>query len=1005
MKQDFTQIILRKVRCTLLLLCCFIQTMGQAQVPVKGVVQGESELPLPGVNVTVKGTATGTITDIDGRFELTIPSTESALVVSFIGYVTQEIIPGSNSALKITLAPDRLALDEVVVVGYGQRRKSDITGAISTLKGSEIENRAVTRVEQALQGMVPGLNVTNANGQPGSQGVDFKIRGTSTFSGNPVLTIIDGVPSSLDRINPNDVESISVLKDAASAAIYGSRATGGVIIVTTKNGKAGIPKFSYSGIVGIQSPTRYPEKVSVLDHALLLNEARVNDGLPAKYSDAELSEMRSPGFKSYDWEDAMMRQAFQQNHNFSVSGGGERYGYYVSLGYLSQDGIVINSSQKRFNIQVNQNFNVSDKLKFSMKTGVSPSTRIAPPIDGFFNHVAQKPRLHAIKSEDGKWLQHPESAGAGRNPIARISPEGGQELLKGTRFLGNFTMDYTPLSNLTLTGTYGLTSNQDRLRNYQKKITYYKQYSPDEVASYTDFNILTVDNSSNVFQNVNLLASYSKRFGKHQLSVMAGSTAEWYSEFNDFVETRDFLTDELYAISAGSGDRSLWNISGDAADWSLASFISRGNYSYLDKYYIEGIIRRDGSSRFREDIRWGTFPSVSAGWILSQEKFLRNSKVISFLKIRGSWGQVGNQNAGGYYPFANTLVQNSVFFNESPFRGVRPAGAPNPLLTWETKESINLGIEGNLLSGLLEFNLELFKEKTKDILLQLPVPTTFGQMAPVQNAGTVENRGWELELHHRKKINAFSYGVTFQISDATNKVIDMVGTGPRISGNQITEEGRPMNEWYGLKSIGYFQSEGEVADAPFQNAVTSPGDLRFEENGGNPNAITPDDRVRLGRSDSRFPFGIRLNFNYRNFDLLLFGQGVMKGLRQSQGYTAFNFDRDVSTIRTYHLDRWTPETPNARFPKPRNGQLNNVNTQFSSFWLEDASYFRFKNLQLGYTFNGQATGKWKMGPVRIYAGGENLLIITRYLGYDPETTNSAVYPLPKMYNLGINASF
>ncbi len=1005
MKPDFTKKILRKAGVAALCLFCWLHATAQPEKLVRGEVKGEDQLPLPGVNITIKGTTTGTTTDAEGRFELRRPDTDAVLIFSFIGYISKEIRPAGQTFLSVSLEPDLHSLEEVVVVGYGQQRKSNITGAISTVKGGEIENRGVPRLEQALQGMVPGLNISNTNGQPGSDGVAFRIRGISTFSSNPVLTIIDGVPSSLDRVNPNDVESISVLKDAASAAIYGSRASGGVILVTTKSGKAGAPRFSYSGLMGIQSRTRYPEKVSAADHALLMNEARANDGLPAKYTDEEISEMMSPGFKSYDWEEAMMRQALHQNHNFSASGGGDRYSYYISLGYLNQEGIVINSKLERYNIQINQDLNLSKRLKVSIKTGIAPSKRIAPAYTGYFNHIAQKPMLHAIKSEDGKWLQHPESAGAGRNPIARISPEGGQELHRSTRFLGNITMDYSVLPDLTLTGTYGITNTQSRLRNYQKKITYYKQYSPEEVASYTDFNILAINNTADIFQNFNFLANYSKRLNNHNFTVMAGSSAEWYSELNDFVETRDFLTDELYTIDAGTVDRSLWNISGSAREWSLASFISRINYNYLDKYFIEGIVRRDGSSRFREDIRWGTFPSVSAGWVLSQENFLKNSKAISFLKIRGSWGQVGNQNAGGYYPFANTLVQSNVFFNGAPFRGVRPAGAPNPLLTWETKESINLGIEGSLMSGLLEFSLDLFKEKTKDILLELPVPTTFGQAAPVQNAGTVENKGWELELLHRKRFGSFSYGVMFQVSDATNKVIDMVGKSPMIVGNQITEEGRPMNEWYGLRAVGYFQSEEEVANSPFQNAITSPGDLRFQENGGNQNTITPDDRVRLGRSDSRFPFGIRLNFDYRNFDLLIFGQGVMKSLRQSQGYTAFNFDRDVSTVRTYHLDRWTPETPNARFPKPRNGQLNNLNTQFSSFWLEDASYFRMKNLQIGYTFNGKTGAKPGIGPVRIFAGGENLFVLTKYLGYDPETPHSADYPLPKMINLGVNASF
>lgn len=979
-------------------------SIAQDDKLVTGQVTSQDEPEgLPGVSVAIKGTTTGTITDSQGRYSIRVYSAESVLVFSSVGYNSQEIAVGNQNTIDVQLLPDVVSLDEVVVVGYGTQRRSDVTGAISTVGATEIENRAVTNVAQALQGMVPGLNIINTTGQPGAHSMDFNIRGTSTFSSNPVLVIIDGVPSSINYINPSDIESISILKDAASAAIYGSRATGGVILITTKGGKKGAPQVEINSSVGIQSPTRYAPKVSALEHMLAQNEMRANDGGPPKYSDNEIEAARSPGFKEWDWEDFMLSNALQTNHNVSISGGSDAQDYYVSFGYFKQDGIFLNSNYERFSLQLNQNIKATKKLTIGYKIGYTPSTRIAPAAISW-DHIVQTSRLIGIKSDDGKWLTHPERTGDGRNPLYRASEDGGQELFKRNQIVGNFTANYEVIPDLNLTATYGTNSTDSRARVYTKLMTFWDQYNPDQIASTTDWNTLDINNSSSAQQNISLLAKYSKTRGDHRFSLLAGYTAEWFEQVNDRVNTRDFLTDELYVIDAGTSDKTLWNISGGASDWALASVISRATYLYKDRYLLEGAMRYDGSSRFKEDIRWGLFPSASVGWILSEENFLKESRAFDFLKVRGSWGQVGNQNVG-FYPFSSVLSQSSAYFGGTPYRSVTTSGAPNPLLTWETKESVNFGIEGSLFNSLLEFNVELFNEKTKDILLQLPLPTTFGQGEPVQNAGRVDNRGWELALQHRNTIGQLGYGVSVQISDATNKVIDMEGISPRISGNQITEEGRPMNEWYGLKAEGLFQTEEEVQNHSFQNPITSPGDIRYAEKGGDPNTITSDDRVRLGRSDIRYPFGIRLNLTYKNFDFVAFGQGVMHNLIFSKGPIATNFDAESTTIRDYHLDRWSPENPDARFPKHRNNQATLINAQFSSFWLQDASYFRLKQVELGYNIGESVMKKIYVTRARLYVSAENLFVITKYLGFDPEMPNAASYPLPKLVNFGVNLKF
>jgi TonB-linked SusC/RagA family outer membrane protein len=699
----------------------------------------------------------------------------------------------------------------------------------------------------------------------------------------------------------------------------------------------------------------------------------------------------------------MFNNALQTNQNVSISGGSESQTYYASFGYLNQNGIFLNSNYERFNFQFNQNISLTKNLKLKYKISYVPGITISPAVLNW-DMIFQSSKLVGIKTDDGKWLSNSERVGDGRNALYAASKDGGQQVNNDNTILGNISLDYDLMKNVSLNGSYGIVRNQSRSRNYKRKLTFYDQYNPENILSTTDYNILDINNLSNSQHNASLLVNYNKQGKDHNLTALAGVTAEWYEGQNDRVVTKDFLTEDIYVVDGGTRDQALWNISGSASDWALASLVSRVTYSYKGKYLFEAGGRYDGSSRFKKKIRWGFFPSASLGWIISDEDFLKGNHIVSFLKVRASWGQVGNQNVG-LYPFANLLSQTSTYFGGSVFRAVGTEVAPNPLLTWETKESTNLGIEGRLLSGLFEFNLELFTENTKDILLRLPVPTTFGQVAPVQNAGRVDNKGWELELTHRNNVGKFYYGVTLQVSDATNKVIDMKGISPVISGNQITEEGHPMNEWYGIKAVGIFQTAEEVESHSLQNPVTSPGDLKYQENGGDPNTINSEDRVRLGRSDPRYPFGIRLNFNYKNFDFIAFGQGVMFNLIYSRGTASQAFFAEASTIRTYQLDRWSTDNPDARYPKFRNGQAISVNSQFSSFWLENASYFRLKQLEIGYKISENLLRKVKLERIRIFLSAQDLFVFTKYLGYDPEKPNAASYPLPKLISAGVNINF
>jgi TonB-linked SusC/RagA family outer membrane protein len=833
------------------------------------------------------------------------------------------------------------------------------------------------------------------------------------------LTIVDGVPSSIGQVNPANIESISVLKDASSAAIYGARAAGGVILITTKTGSQGKTRVSYDNYVGVQHATRLPEKVTAFEHATLFREAELNDNPNTQvftFTEEDLERYSSPEWEDYDWYDAIYDPAVQTQHNISFSGGSENYDYYLSLGYLYQDGIAINTGYDKLNLQLNQNIKLGEKLRLGFKGSLISGERTAPSETNYpggpprglgtmlafsyawGNHVP-------LKTENGDWTV---SEGTQPNQVGINSEEGGQQILKSKRLLGNISLDYLITDDLKLTGMYGANWVQSRQRDFSTRMNFYNPDDPEVVQWVVAPNALMVQNASNIYQNAQFLASYEKSISSHDFSVLAGYTREWSYQDEEGVGRRDFLTDNIYAVSAGSTDPLNWSTSGTMSDWALSSFIGRINYSFNDRYLAEAAVRYDGSSRFVKDVRWGLFPSFSVGWRITEEAFLQNNKVLTHLKLRASWGQVGNQNVGNY-PFASTLSTSNYYFNGQPQRGVYASDSPNRELTWESKTGMNIGLDGNIKGQLIFFTFDVFKERTEDILLTVPLPTTYGLDAPVQNAGIVDNTGWEIEIGHRNSFNDFSYGVSFNISNAKNKVIDLKDTGPWISGNTITEEGRPMYEWYGWKADGFFQTEEEVLNHSFQNTKTSPGDIRYMENGGDPGTITPDDRVRLGRSDPRFPYGVRIELRYKTFDLVALAQGVMAHDIYSNGWTAFNFDRANSTLFTYQLDRWTPETPDARFPKTRVG---GVNAQFSSFWLENAAYFRMKNIQLGFNLPQNALSKLRMEAARIFVSGENLFTITNLLGYDPEIptgTGSRLverrYPLTKVYNIGVNLTF
>ena len=544
--------------------------------------------------------------------------------------------------------------------------------------------------------------------------------------------------------------------------------------------------------------------------------------------------------------------------------------------------------------------------------------------------------------------------------------------------------------------------DQTRRVDYSKRMKFISPVDLKTVDFDYNTNSLLTANQADYYHTLQLLLNYNKTIGDHNVKLLGGFSREWNQNFAETVGRRNFLTDEIYVVNAGSADTQTWTTGGTASEWAIQSFFGRANYDYKGKYLAEAIVRYDGSSRFAAPVRWGVFPSFLEGWRISDEPFLKENRVVNNLKLRASWGQVGNQNVA-LYQFASSVSTSAYYFNGLPNTTAFYSGNPNPDLTWETKRTVNLGLDAGFWSNKLVLTLDVFQDRTRGILLQPPVPDTYGRGRVFQNVGIVDNKGWEIDLRHQNQLGGLRYNVGVLLSNACETVVDVGGQGPRISGNTITEVDYGVNEWFGWEAAGLFQTAEEVKASSFQNVKTGPGDIKFVEHGGNPTTIAADDRVHLGRQNSMFPYGINLGLTWKGFDFSAFGQGVgyHKTLLSSLAGNAF--DNNLASALDIHLDRWTPETPNAHFPKTR---IGGVNKAFSSFLLQNSAYFRLKNIQVGYTLPTRLTERLKMSRLRVFFSGENLITFTKLLAFDPEAPSGSgnFYPLSKVTTFGLNLS-
>lgn len=969
---------------------------------VKGAVTDESGLSVIGANVFIKGTTVGTITDMEGNFSLEVPSDNDILVISYIGYVEQQIPVKNRKNWSIVLKEDAQNLDEVVVVGYGTQRKGNIATAVTTIKSDVLQNRPVQTVGEALQGQIPGLSVT-AKGAPG-ESPKLQLRGSSVLksdNSSEPLVLVDGVPADFNFLNPEDIESINVLKDAASSAIYGSRAANGVLLITTKRGKMGKPTFRYNGSVGVNTPMYMPQSISSAEYARIKNEAERNMGRAPIYTDEDISKFANGTdlnrYPNTNWLDLAIQNSVTTRHGLEASGGTEKVRYLVSAGIDHQTGIFPNTQQNVFNVRSSTDISITKKfgISFDIRYQLRDMDALNNQEDIYKQLIQADPTMVAYYT-DGSYGYNP---GFFTNPLVPLY-EGGQKYTNRHEASGIFKLDYEIIDGLKFTGIANVKYTFKNEESRARKV-FYKNYFTQEVFENGE-NSFSDRRDYNAYYNLQALLNYKKSFGIHNLDILAGYQQE--SENSDWLKgaRSGYPTDIIWELNPGPKDN--WSNDGNGEHWALASFIGRINYDYDNKYILSLSMRSDASSRFAKGSRWSTFPSVAAAWRISQESFMKGIRSwLDDLKIRASWGQTGSATGLGLYPSYTLISTGGLILNNTYQQIASLKTIGNQELTWEHSDMLNFGLDVKVLNSRLNFTGEYYIKNTKDILLEMPVPLEYGFGKPNMNVGEVRNKGWELSLSWNDRINDFGYSISGNLSDNRNEVVDLGDTGPWKGSNTYTEVGLPFNSIYGYESMGLFQSDEEVANAPFQNSNTAAGDIRYKNQNGD-NKIDANDRVVIGDPNPHFLYGVNLGFDYKNFDLNMFFQGI----GQKDRVIMDNFVRPFydSSIFEHHLDYWTPENTGAKYPRILNKDDGTHNYQQSDYWMINAGYFRMKNLQIGYTIPREILRPAGFDRVRVYFSANNLFTVSDFVpGMDPESEKSVSYPFARTYSFGLNVQF
>lgn len=999
----------------------FSAVSSQQDRKVSGKVTDASGATLPGVSVFVKGSTIGIITDADGKYSLFGVPSNATLVFSFVGMKMQEVPVAGKTSIDVKLVDETIGIEEVVAVGYGVQKKVNLTGSVASVNMKELKNRPISNSSQALQG-VSGLYVNQAGGQPGKDGATIRVRGQGTLNVNDPLVLVDGIEFPLTAVNPNDIESISVLKDAASASIYGNRAANGVILVTTKQGAQGASKIEYSNYFGIQAATYLPNLVKdPVEYMKLRNKAQSNAGrLILDYSDATITEyeqgrLTNPYvYPANDWLDIMFNNAVVQEHNLRFSGSKDKTSYALSVGYQDQDGILMGTNSNQLSVRSNVNFQLKDWIKigsdFSMMYRYvhEPSTTAASMMEMVFKAQG----FHPTYLEDGRyanvWVRTP-GHNVYRHPLVWAN-EG---------FLNNKT--YTTLMSVYADVKLPLGINYYAKVGANKYDGFQSQFVPDiymyqvktleasRVDYYTDNKNRHVTNRDDNNLNLTLFhtLSWEKQFADvHNLKVLLGNSYESFSTryFNATIE--GFLGNNLYELSAGSTNPSDAGTS--SANYLIGGF-GRVNYDFMQKYLVEANFRYDGSSKFAKGNRWGFFPSFSAGWRVDRENFMKNQKWVSSLKLRGSYGSLGNERIGDFRYVNMMDIKKEYVFGGVVNPGVAVTSYNDPNITWETTTISNVGVDAALFDSKLNISLELYDKKTKDILRQVKLPAQVGNLGgPIMNIGIVDNKGYELNVGYRNKIGDLNFKVNAGLNYNDNKVEKLNGQ-VIYDGKYITKEGSAIDSYYLLEAIGIFQSTAEIAASPFQNITTKPGYLKYKDQ-NNDNKINQDDRVISGGVIPKYTYDFTINLSYKNWALTGFFQGVSGIKTYPEAIVATPFWFGTSVTRNWVDNSWTPERPDAKLPIMITYE-DGLNDEYmwSNFWLQDASYVRLKNLQFSYNVPNKVISKIGLQNLLLFVNGQNLMTFSKMKDFDPERHvkqgNYYEYPSVKTYSVGLNVSF
>lgn len=989
----------------------------------KGLVKDATGESVIGASVVVKGTTNGTITDFDGNFSLDGIKKGDVIVISYVGYQTQEI-KWNGSPLNVILKEDSKTLSEVVVVGYGTQKKANLSGSVAMVDSKELENRPIQNVSSGLQGLMPGVAITGTNGAPGQDAGKIRVRGIGTLNEAGPYILVDGIETgTLSAVNPNDIESISVLKDAASAAIYGSKAANGVVLITTKRGKTGQTKISYSGYLSFQNATNMIERMGSYEYASLLNQALEAEGMSKRFNDTELQKFKDgndPLYPDTDWYDLAYKTGVQHRHNVNINGGSENVKYMASLGYLNQTGILPNAGREQFNARTNLDMKINKRLSARMNLSFIKndySDASSAYYGGSSDQIIRQLNLIApwivARYDDGTWGTISDGS-----PIAWL--DSGMKVNRDNyNFSGMAAVDYEIFDGLKLTLQGAYVNNLQNYNYFQKYIKYNENKESDP--SQLDERFYKWDRT-----NYDALLNYNKNFGKHNIKGLLGWHTEKYNYKYQKAVRKKFPNNELTDMNAG--DASTQSNEGYTAELAMISWFARINYDFAGKYLLEANIRADASSRFAEGHRWGYFPSFSGAWRISEEAFMESAKDswLSGLKIRASWGQLGNQDAlsgsnNDYYPALNTYNLDSKYaFGGSLNSGYYQRKYRLETISWEKASTWGVGVDFTLFNKL-NGSLDYYNRKTTGIIMDVTVPKEFALDAYKDNVGSMRNSGIEINLSYNTKIGQVDFGIAGNFSYNKNEILDLGGGDPNkyldaTDGySQRNKVGEAMNSYYIYRADGFFNSQ-EEADAytakygnPFGKTFKA-GDLRYVDTNKD-GKLTADDREYCGSSDPKIIYGFNINAGWKGIDLSLMFNGAAGVKRLFDGYEVYgNFSGDAAHPATIWRDAWTPDNHDASMPRifyDTNSASSSRSVQ-SDFWLQDTSYLRLKNLQLGYTLPKGWLNSVGVENIRIYYSVENLLTFDKMkINIDPESTSQRLssYPLLRTHAFGVNVTF